>query len=56
MDWATPLVVAVVGFGMFGIEEAGVEIENPFGMQLNDLPLENICETISKDVADIAKS
>ena len=56
MDWATPLVVAVVGFGMFGIEEAGVEIENPFGMQLNDLPLEKICETISKDVADIAKS
>ncbi len=56
MDWATPVVVAVVGFGMFGIEEAGVEIENPFGMQLNDLPLEKICETISKDVADIAKS
>lgn len=56
MDWATPLVAAVVGFGMFGIEEAGVEIENPFGMQLNDLPLEKICETISKDVADIAKS
>jgi len=55
MDWATPLVVAVVGFGMFGIEEAGVEIENPFGMQMNDLPLEKICETISKDVADIAK-
>ena len=56
MDWATPLVAAVVGFGMFGIEEAGVEIENPFGMQLNDLPLEKICETISKDVADIANS
>jgi len=56
MDWATPVVVAVVGFGMFGIEEAGVEIENPFGMQLNDLPLEKICETISKDVVDIAKS
>ncbi len=55
MDWATPLVVAVVGFGMFGIEEAGVEIENPFGMQMNDLPLEKICETISKDVADISK-
>ena len=55
MDWATPLVVAVVGFGMFGIEEAGVEIENPFGMQMNDLPLEKICETISTDVSNIAK-
>jgi len=54
MDWATPLVVAVVGFGMFGIEEAGVEIENPFGMQMNDLPLEKICETISLDVSNIA--
>ncbi|MFM7098537.1 MAG: bestrophin family protein [Gemmataceae bacterium] len=55
MDWATPLVVAVVGFGMLGIEEAGVEIENPFGMQLNDLPLEKICETISFDVTSISK-
>jgi len=55
MDWATPIVVAVVGFGMLGIEEAGVEIENPFGMQLNDLPLEKICETISLDVANLAK-
>lgn len=55
MDWATPIVTAVVGFGMLGIEEAGVEIENPFGMQLNDLPLETICQTISLDVANLAK-
>ncbi|MEI7686477.1 MAG: bestrophin family ion channel, partial [Planctomycetota bacterium] len=29
MGFAAPLVVAVVAFGMLGIEEAGVDIENP---------------------------
>lgn len=51
MDWAAPIVVAVVSLGMLGIEEAGVEIENPFAHALNDLPLEKICETIARDVA-----
>ncbi|MFZ9793890.1 MAG: bestrophin family protein [Gemmataceae bacterium] len=54
MDWASPVVIAAVGFGMFGIEEAGVEIENPFGLQVNDLPLEAICETIALDVNNLA--
>ena len=36
---------------MFGIEEIGVEIENPFGDDDNDLPLEQICETIGRNVA-----
>ncbi|MSR30048.1 MAG: hypothetical protein EXR99_00955 [Gemmataceae bacterium] len=50
MDWAAPLVIAALGFGLLGIEEAGVEIENPFGLQVNDLPLEKICEMLARDV------
>lgn len=53
MDWASPIVISAVGFGMFGIEDAGVEIENPFGLQVNDLPLESICETIAMDVSNL---
>lgn len=49
MGYAAPLVVAVVSFGMFGIEEAGVEIERPFGTDPNCLPLEQICTTIARD-------
>jgi predicted membrane chloride channel (bestrophin family) len=33
-----------------GIEEAGVEIEDPFGHDDNDLPLNSICDVIHRDV------
>lgn len=49
MGYAAPLVVAVVSFGMLGIEEAGAEIERPFGTDPNCLPLEQICGTIARD-------
>lgn len=55
MGFASPLVMTVVALGMLGIEDAGVEIENPFGMDLNNLPLDKICETITRDVADLTK-
>jgi len=49
MGYAAPLVVAVVSFGMLGIEEAGVEIERPFGTDPNSLPLEQICAKVARD-------
>ena len=49
------LVVMGVSLGMLGIEEAGVEIEDPFGLERNHLPLDQICATIGKDVADLAE-
>src|SRR5262245_28887584 len=54
MGFAAPLVVAVVSLGLLGIEEAGVEIESPFGLDPNHLPLEEICETIARDVKEMA--
>jgi ion channel-forming bestrophin family protein len=56
MGYAAPLVVAVVSFGMFGIEEAGVEIERPFGTDPNCLPLEQICATIARDTVTLCTS
>jgi putative membrane protein len=55
LGWATIPTTAVIGFGMIGIEEAGVEIEDPFGDDANDLPLEAICAVISRDTQSIAK-
>ncbi|MES1213282.1 MAG: bestrophin family ion channel, partial [Singulisphaera sp.] len=49
MGFAAPLVVAVVSFGMLGIEEAGAEIERPFSTNPNCLPLEQICATVARD-------
>jgi ion channel-forming bestrophin family protein len=54
MGWATIPTVAVVAFGMIGIEEAGNEIEDPFGTDPNDLPLEAICATIGRDAKALA--
>ncbi len=54
MGFAAPLVVAVVAIGMLGIEDAGVELENPFSTEPNALPLEVLCDTIAKDVAAAA--
>ncbi len=50
--WITLPIVLVISYIMFGIEEIGVEIENPFGDDENDLPLERLCETIGKNVRD----
>lgn len=49
-QWFTVPIVALITYVMFGIEEIGVEIENPFGIDENDLPLERLCETIQRDV------
>lgn len=52
--WWTPLFVAVVSIGFFGIEEASVETEDPFGLEENCLALETYCLTIIRDTAQIA--
>ena len=43
MGWVAIPTSAVIAFGLLGIEEAGVEIEDPFGDDPNDLPVEAIC-------------
>jgi putative membrane protein len=53
MAFMAPLVLMVVSLGMLGIEEAGVEIEDPFGLDPNHLPLEQLCATIARDTADL---
>lgn len=54
MRWYTPLVAGLLAFALFGIDEIGVEIEDPFGTDPNDLPLEAIGATLAKSVEDIA--
>jgi putative membrane protein len=53
MHGYTPLASAILGFALFGIDEIGVEIEDPFGTDANDLPLEAIGETIERNVSDV---
>jgi ion channel-forming bestrophin family protein len=53
LKWWTGPVVALVSFTLFGIEAIGVEIENPFGTDPNDLPLDVICNTIERNIDDL---
>jgi len=56
LSWASIPTVAVIAFGLLGIEEAGVEIEDPFGDDPNDLPLDAICATIGRDTQGLAEA
>lgn len=42
----TPFVVAIVAYTFYGLDMLGDELEEPFGMESNDLPLDSICRTI----------
>lgn len=53
LHWWTALVVGLISFAVFGIEEIGLEIENPFGDDPNDLPLDTICETMQRNIEDL---
>jgi putative membrane protein len=46
IGFMTPFVVAIVAYTFFGLDALGDEIEEPFGMSANDLPLEAICRAI----------
>lgn len=52
LGWWTGITVAIISFVLFGIEEIGNEIENPFGHDPNDLPLDDICQTMLDNVQD----
>ncbi|MEO0540664.1 MAG: bestrophin family ion channel [Cyanobacteria bacterium P01_A01_bin.105] len=47
------LIAGLVSFAVFGIEQIGIEIENPFGCDPNDLPLDDICQTMNRNVNDL---
>ncbi|MCB9729267.1 MAG: hypothetical protein H6744_06605 [Deltaproteobacteria bacterium] len=53
MGWHTPMAALVLAYALFGIDEIGVEIEDPFGYDPNDLAMDGIGETIGRDVAEI---
>lgn len=48
----TPLVVAVVSYTFFGLDALGDEIEEPFGLENNDLPLDALCRGIEITTLD----
>lgn len=48
--WLTVPATLLIAYTLYGIEEIGVEIEDPFGTDDNDLPLERFCELIERNL------
>ncbi len=53
--WWSPLLMAVVSLGLFGMEEASVEIEDPFGTDDNCLDMQTYTLTIARDTGQLAQ-
>jgi putative membrane protein len=52
-DYLTLIGMFFAVYAFVGIEEIGLEIEDPFGDDPNDLPIEQICQGTKRDVAEI---
>ena len=52
IGFMTPFVVAVVAYTIFGLDALGDEIEEPFGREANDLPLDAICRAVEIDMRE----
>jgi putative membrane protein len=50
IGWMTPLVVAFVSYAFYGLDAIGDEIEQPFGRDVNDLPLSTIARAVEIDL------
>jgi ion channel-forming bestrophin family protein len=49
--WLAIVVTFLVAYLFYGIEEIGVTIEDPFEKEDNDLPLEQMCVTIDRNLS-----
>ena len=49
LGWATPIVSAVLAYAFFGLDQLGDELEEPFGLEPNDLPIDALVRVIEID-------
>lgn len=49
----SPLVVFLISHAFFELDAIGDEIEDPFGLDMNDLPLDTISRTIETNLLDL---
>jgi ion channel-forming bestrophin family protein len=53
LTWWTGPILAFLSCILLGIDEIGAEIEEPFGHDPNDLPLDVICQTMLRNINDL---
>ena len=50
LGWLTPAVVGLVAYTFFGLDALGDELEEPFGTEANDLPLDAMVRAVDRIV------
>jgi len=53
LGFMTPLVVGIISYTFFGLDALGDELEQPFGLLPNDLPLTALSITIERDLREV---
>lgn len=53
LGWFTPFIVAFIAYTFVAFEAIADEIEEPFGMDTNDLALDNMCEMIDRTIFEL---
>merc|ERR1712176_1421356 len=48
--WVNPVAMALLSYGMLGIEAVSVSCERPFGRGSNHLTLDRLCDVVAEDV------
>ncbi|ANI15585.1 putative membrane protein [Pseudomonas citronellolis] len=50
LGWMAPLFTTIVSYTFFGLDAIGNELEDPFGRDENDLPLDAVVRVIERDI------
>ena len=53
LSWLTIPSVGIITFALLGIEAIGTEIENPFGYDPNDLPLDKLNDVLHSNLEEL---
>ncbi|KOC91524.1 bestrophin family protein [Winslowiella iniecta] len=53
LHYMTPLVSVFISYTFLSLESLAEELEHPFGMAANDLPLDAICNTIERNMREM---
>ena len=50
LGWWTPLLVVIVSYTFFGLDALGDQLEDPFGHDDNDLPLDAMARMVEREL------
>lgn len=54
LGWMTPLIVTFIGYTFIALEAIADELEDPFGIEPNDLALNSLCEMIEHTLLEMS--